>query len=114
MIDRAQPRTAAVCGLALLTTACGQRQSALAPAGREAEAIADLFWWMAGGALVVEVAVLALALYCVRGSSGRPNRRRDRALIIGGGVLVPVTVLTILLVYGLMMLPWGIFTNYAW
>jgi cytochrome c oxidase subunit 2 len=49
--------------------------------------------------------VLALALYCARYASGTPNRRRDRALIVGGGVLVPVTVLTVLLVYGLLMLP---------
>jgi cytochrome c oxidase subunit 2 len=84
---------------------CGSIQSSLAPAGREAQRIADLFWWMAGGAVVIELGVLALAVYCVRRSSGAPNRRRDRALIIGGGVIVPVTVLTILLVYGLRMLP---------
>jgi cytochrome c oxidase subunit 2 len=84
---------------------CGSIQSALTPAGREAERIADLFWWMAAGALLVEIGVLALAVYCVRGASGRPNRRRDRALIVGGGVIVPVIVLTALLVYGLRLLP---------
>jgi cytochrome c oxidase subunit 2 len=89
----------------LVLTSCAGVQSALAPAGREATRIADLFWWMAAGAIVIELAVLALAYYCIRTSRGIPNRRRDRALIVGGGVLVPIVVLTALLVYGLMMLP---------
>lgn len=67
--------------------------------------MAALYWWMAGGALVIWCAVMVLAVWCVRMSSGAPNRMRDRALIVGGGVVVPVVVLTGLLSYGLMMIP---------
>ena len=98
-------RCAGASATALLATGCDGIQSTLSPAGREAGRIADLFWWMAGGALLVELGVVALAVYCVRAASGTPNRRRDRLLIVGGGVVFPVIVLTALLVYGLMMLP---------
>jgi cytochrome c oxidase subunit 2 len=84
---------------------CAGVQSSLAPAGREAERIADLFWWMAGGALGVWAAVMLLAIYCVRVRATARTVRRDRLLIVGGGVVVPTIVLTVLLVYGLMMLP---------
>ena len=84
---------------------CGGVQSTLAPAGREAEWIADLFWVMAAGAVVVWAAVLGLAVYCVRASPEAGGGRRNRALIIGGGVVVPTVVLAGLLAYGLAMLP---------
>jgi cytochrome c oxidase subunit 2 len=77
-------------------------QSALAPAGVESARMAALFWWMAGGALLIWIAVIALALYCAA-----PDRRKPdaRLLIVGGGVVVPVVVLGALLIYGLTMLP---------
>jgi cytochrome c oxidase subunit 2 len=80
-------------------------QSALTPAGRDADDIAALFWWMTGGALIVWVFVVALAVYYARRSRGEKNRRRDAALIVGGGVAFPGVVLTILLIYGLAMIP---------
>ena len=60
---------------------------------------------MAGGAIVIELGVVALAVYCVRTGAGIPSRRRDRILIIGGGVAFPLVVLTALLAYGLTALP---------
>jgi cytochrome c oxidase subunit 2 len=80
-------------------------QSALAPGGEPAAGIAQLTWWLWGGAAIIWIAVIGLALWCVRVGDGRSSRRRDRALIIGGGVIVPIVVLTILLAYGLMMIP---------
>jgi cytochrome c oxidase subunit 2 len=64
--------------------------------------VAALFWWMAGGSLLIWMAVVALALYCAA-----PDRQKPGAqvLIVGGGVAVPVLVLAALLVYGLAMLP---------
>ena len=38
---------------ALLVAACSGPQSALSPAGKEAERIAELFWWMTAAALVI-------------------------------------------------------------
>jgi cytochrome c oxidase subunit 2 len=96
----------AVMALALLTSACDGVQSALAPAGREAADIARLFWWMTGGALLIWACVIALALYVARADRrGRDPRAVARLLIVGGGVAFPAVVLTLLLVYGLAMLP---------
>jgi cytochrome c oxidase subunit 2 len=80
-------------------------QSSLAPSGRDAERVADLFWGMTAGAVVVWVGVIALALYYTRTARGVASERRDRLLIVGGGVVLPTVTVTILLIYGLAMLP---------
>ncbi|MDQ3665868.1 MAG: cytochrome c oxidase subunit II [Acidobacteriota bacterium] len=90
---------------ALMVTSCGGVQSTLDPAGREAERIAGLFWWMAVGAVIVWIAVIGLTIYAVRARSEARNQRRDRFLIIGGGAVVPTVVLAVLLVYGLAPIP---------
>ena len=91
---------------ALLAVAgCTGVQSSLAPAGRDADRIATLFWWMTGGAFIVWVCVVALAVYYARRARGAKNHRRDAVLIVGGGVAFPAVVLTILLIYGLAMIP---------
>jgi cytochrome c oxidase subunit 2 len=90
---------------ALTVTGCGGVQSTLAPAGREAEQIADLFWWMTAGSVIVWLVVIGLTVYAVRAGSEARNQRRDRLLIIGGGAVVPTVVLTVLLVYGLYPIP---------
>ena len=43
--------TVAICG-------CDGVQSALQPAGRAAHDIAEIFWWMTGGAIVIWIAVI--------------------------------------------------------
>ena len=60
---------------------------------------------MAIGALVVWAAVIVLAIRCGRLRAGTTNRRRDTLLIVGAGVVVPTTVLTVLLLFGLAMIP---------
>lgn len=90
---------------ALLLAACAGQQSALDPAGRDSEQIARLFWWMSGGALVIWLAVLSLALASMRSSRSGREARRKRFLIIGGGALFPTVVLAALLLYGLSMMP---------
>lgn len=103
----ARPALAApAAALLALAAACAGPQSALDTAGRDAEAIARLWWWMAGGAALVWAGVGALILYA---AWARPRREHDpgRAyrLIVGGGAVFPVVVLTALLVYGLWMMP---------
>jgi cytochrome c oxidase subunit II len=91
-------------GAAAVTIAgCDGAQSALAPAGRSAENIAALFWWMAGGAVVIWVVVIGLAVHSIR--ADQSQGRRAAWMIIGGGAVVPTLVLAALLVYGLAMLP---------
>ncbi|MES2695994.1 MAG: cytochrome c oxidase subunit II, partial [Verrucomicrobiota bacterium] len=87
-------------------TGCRGRQSALEPAGRGAEQLADLFWWMTAGAAVVWLGVAALTFYALRVRHENASaERRAKLLIIGGGVVVPTVVLAALLTYGLSILP---------
>lgn len=88
----------------VLLTGCSGAQSALAPAGRSAEDLADLFWWMTAGTVVVWIGVAALTIYAIRVQPDEGKRRRA-ALIIGGGAIVPTIVLTLLLIYGFRLMP---------
>lgn len=92
-------------GLAVVTTACDGPQSALDPAGRDAETIAALWWWMAGGAAVVWLVVVGLAVYALRVRPGEHSERGSYLLIVGGGVAFPTVVLGALLAYGLATMP---------
>lgn len=94
-------------GLAALTifSGCTGVQSALDPAANEAEKIAQLFWLMTAGSIVVWLGVIALLVYSVRSRPESFTRRKARMMIVGGGVVVPVTVLTVLLLYGLAPIP---------
>lgn len=79
-------------------------QSALAPAGREAELMADLFTWMAIGGAIIWALVMLLALYAPRAAEVK-NARIQTVLIVGGGVVFPVIVLLLLMIAGLRELP---------
>ncbi|HEV3483925.1 MAG TPA: c-type cytochrome [Vicinamibacterales bacterium] len=103
--SRRVPRLIPVAASAFPLSACSGIQSSLAPSGSDAARVATLFWWMTIVSLVVWIGVIALALYYSRRATGSRNERRDRALIIGGGVVLPGVTVTILLVYGLAMLP---------
>jgi cytochrome c oxidase subunit II len=90
---------------ALWLAGCGGPQSALDPAGEGAERIALLFWWMAGGATVVWLVVVALILISYRAEPDPQNQHKAKILIIGGGALVPTLVLAVLLSFGLAEMP---------
>lgn len=92
-------------GGTLFLLGCNGTQSTLAPAGREAEQIARLFWWMAAGSVVIWLGMVALGIYAVRVRPESVNERMARYLIIGGGAVVPTVVLAGLLAYGLSLLP---------
>jgi cytochrome c oxidase subunit 2 len=93
-------------GAAFLSSiGCEGIQSALNPAGRGAERIAQLFWWMTAGGLCVWVAVAALTLYAALAPAPARLERRSALLIIGGGAILPVFILAVLLAYGLAMIP---------
>ena len=93
--------------------ACRGPLSVLDPAGPSAGAIAAVWWWMFG------VAALVLAGVCVAGAwAMRPRaahtpaqaRRAVRRWLVGGGLLLPGTAITALLLFGspagLHQLPW--------
>ena len=79
-------------------------QSALLPAGREAALIADLFVWMTIGGALIWIAVMALAAYAPYAREVKSSRVQT-ALIVGGGVVFPVIILLVLMVFGLRELP---------
>lgn len=84
---------------ALTLTGCDGPQSALAPRGPGAQAVAEVWWLMFGGALLILLAVMVLAVYgYARGSDDRPAVARR--LIVGGGLILPVAVLSALVLYG--------------
>ena len=83
---------------------CSGAQSALDPAGKAAERMADLFWWMTAGAAVVWLGVMVLMVYAVRARPDVDRRRQAHTLILAGAI-TPAIVLGALLVYGLSILP---------
>lgn len=94
-------------GLAVAAPAlagCGGLQSALAPAGRGAEQIAQIFWWSAAFAALIWLGVVGLGIWALLGRvdlhPGSGNR-----LVIGAGAVFPTVVLTVYLVVGLRALP---------
>jgi cytochrome c oxidase subunit 2 len=86
--------------LAALAAGCDGPQSALAPAGRDAERIAALFTWMAIGTAVIWAAVVLLGAVAGR-VPALAAPRAGSALIVGGGVVLPLVVLTPLLAFNL-------------
>jgi cytochrome c oxidase subunit II len=97
-------RGCAAAALALLP-ACEGAQSALAPAGRAAERIADLFWGLTIGGAIIWLAIVALTIYAMNGTRRVFGEREGRLLIVTGGVVLPVIVLAGALVYALALLP---------
>ncbi len=72
-----------------------RQQSALHPAGPDAEVIAQLAWVLTGGAAVIFVGVMVL---CVMGLRGR-RVVHVRWWLWGGGIALPVLVLSALLAF---------------
>ncbi|MGY1520424.1 cytochrome c oxidase subunit II [Luteimonas sp. A482] len=85
--------------VAALASACAGPQSALDPAGPAAGAIATSWWLMAAGALAAWIMVLVLATLAMR-RGRRLATTSGRRLIIAGGVVLPISLLSALLVYG--------------
>ncbi len=98
-------RAGAWAALTGLLGACSGPQSVLDPAGRDAQVLADLFWIMLAGAVLLWVLLNGL-IYVVTHVAPRPlSPRAAEALIIGGGVVLPLIVLGALLAYALSEMP---------
>jgi cytochrome c oxidase subunit 2 len=89
----------------LLLTACVGPQSALDPAGHEAEAVSQLFWWMTGAGGVIWLLVMALSLYASQRLGAPWPARRAARLILVCGAILPTLLLAALLVFGLRLMP---------
>lgn len=80
-------------------------QSALDPAGEEAESVATLFWVMTLGGFVIWAFVVAISQYAARWKRGTISEKAAGQVIVWGGVVFPVVVLTALLAYALWLMP---------
>lgn len=87
--------------------ACEGVQSALTGAGAEAGRIATLSAIMFGGGGAIFLFVFALAVAAVFGPARWRAGLSKRAVVIGGGIVFPVVVLTVLLFYGFVLLGAG-------
>lgn len=90
---------------AIFLPGCSGIQSALDPAGRAAEDIAELFWGMTIGAGIIWALMVALVGYAIYSRREPHTPRQASWLIIGGGVAFPTVTLSALLIYGLALLP---------
>ncbi|WP_099867642.1 cytochrome c oxidase subunit II [Pararhizobium haloflavum] len=90
---------------AVLLSGCAGVQSALDPAGTEAEAVATLFWVMVAGGTLIWIAVMGGFYYATRIKREPHSERAAGRLILWGGAVFPVVVLTLLLAYGLSLMP---------
>jgi cytochrome c oxidase subunit 2 len=100
-------RLLALAPAVLLLGGCDGIQSALAPAGPDADRIARLSWLLFGGGAVILVGVMALTALAMFGGAGWRRRLGSDTIVIAGGIVFPVAVLTGLLVYGLVLLQAG-------
>ncbi|QDT16213.1 cytochrome c oxidase subunit II [Alienimonas californiensis] len=90
---------------AVAAAGCGGTQSALDPAGPAAAEVLTLFWWMLGGAILIWALVAGLAVYAIVIDRPRHDPAATRWWVIGGGVVAPTVILTVLLIYGLRLIP---------
>jgi cytochrome c oxidase subunit 2 len=84
---------------------CSGRQSALAPAGEEAASILTLLVVASVSAVVIWCLMMGLLLYAGRWKRRIHSEASGQTLILWGGVILPVAVLTGLLCYALWLMP---------
>lgn len=89
----------------LTLAACDGPQSAFGGGGADAVQLGRLFYVMLAGAVVLWLGVNGLFFYVTRFTERPMSRRLAEGVIIGGGVVLPVVVLTALLSYGLSIMP---------
>ena len=86
-------------------SSCSGVQSALDPAGEEADKVATLFWVMTVGGLVIWAFTVLVWLYASRLKRRPISEEAAGRVILWGGVAFPVAVLTALLAYALWLMP---------
>lgn len=75
------------------------QHNVLAPAGPQAQILADMSWLMFAGGAAIFLAVMALTVYALFGPRNRTVLGR-LGLIVAGGIAFPVVTLTALMIYG--------------
>ncbi|MDY6982526.1 MAG: cytochrome c oxidase subunit II [Pseudomonadota bacterium] len=83
---------------------CEGAQSMFTPMAAEAERIVLLFFVMLAGAAAIFVFVFACLWFACRGSDGARRRLGSESLVFRLGLLFPIVVLTVLLLWGFRLL----------
>lgn len=108
-LDHDRPRNVFLAGFCavILTglTSCSGRQSALAPAGEEAQAIYRLFLVMIVGGALIWISVVGLLMIAARRRTPPWSGENAGRLIAWGGVAFPVVILFALLTYTVWLMP---------
>lgn len=102
-----------MCALVLVAglAGCSGQQSALSAMGREAARIDPLFWTATAVALMTTLVVIVVLVIVLYGPPAWRRRLSREWVIIGGGIVFPVTVLSALLVYGFFVMQAGAVRN---
>ena len=77
-------------------------QSTLNPQGSHAAVVAEMTWVLLAGGAAIFALVIALAAYALFARREHASRMREDWLIVAGGIVFPVVVLSALLVYSLV------------
>lgn len=85
-------------------TACRGMQSTLSPKGPDAESINVLSWILFGGAACIFLLVVAFLAAALFGPRPWRTPLTSHAYVIGGGLIFPIVVLSLLLIYGLILM----------
>jgi len=96
--------------ITLVVSGCNGEQSAFAPSGVEAMRVSILFWIMTIGGFVVLIWVCAATYIAIFGRQQIRYRFSSENFISTFGIALPVVVLTLLLVYGFLVLRAGAYT----
>jgi cytochrome c oxidase subunit 2 len=100
------PRGLALLAAVTVLAGCGEQQSALAPKSHQSTDIADLFWWMMGiawGGLALVVGMMVFAWWRAHHRPGHRTKQGEKlgfAVVIGGGVALPIVLIAALFVVG--------------
>jgi cytochrome c oxidase subunit II len=100
-------RAASAPAIAAPLGGCAGIQSALVPRGTEAQEIDALFWTVTGVSAAVTILVVIVTAIALRGPEGWRRVLATDRMVVGGGIVLPVVVLSILLVYGLLVMQAG-------
>lgn len=101
------PSLIALFATCALLASCAEQQSALAGLGPEADRIMLLSAIMFGGGGAIFLFIFALVVIALWGPASWRARLSRKSVVIGGGVVFPVVVLTALLFYGFAVLGAG-------
>ncbi|TFZ07564.1 c-type cytochrome [Ramlibacter henchirensis] len=89
----------ASCASAALAQAAAPQQSALRAHGDGAAHILEIAWVLIAGGGLIFIAVMALGVVALSGPASLRTRLAQRGWVVGAGVVFPLVVLTVLLVY---------------